>query len=231
MFGANDALRRLGVDAQRLSSPSQAFPMWLVDSVRFQPERAWSLLSDEERARADRFRTSALRARYVAAHGSLRTLLHHCSGVGYNDLRMDFNPFGKPRLAGFPKLHFNISYGGPYVLIGMGLDNEIGVDIEVIRPISDASELMQLHYTRGEQMELWRARMAGLPVSSAFLRIWTRKEACVKALGSGLDIPLSQVECGLGEEVETIAFGDARCRTGTMTCVDDAIMSWARRTP
>jgi 4'-phosphopantetheinyl transferase len=92
-------------------------------------------------------------------------------------------------LASAPALAFNLSVSWPTALFAFAEGHEVGVDIETIRPVDGASAIAQSHFTEREQ-----AAAAQTPADvgrRAFLRIWTRKEALVKALGIGLALPLS----------------------------------------
>lgn len=231
MAGVPDAAEELwrhGVEARLLPSPPDSFPMWLIDATRFRPETLEGVLSEMERERAGRFRVETLRNRYIAAHGSLRILLRHCYGVALEDQDLQLNEFGKPRLARFPHLHYSISYSANYVLLGLNEGGEIGVDIEVLRSISDADDLAEMHYTAKERAEIWDGCRSGTDLSRAFLNVWVRKEACVKAVGQGLGIPLNEVECSGEYRTMTVFLSQGQYKTGLVQIGGDPIMAWAR---
>lgn len=218
-----------GLDARRLPSPPGSFPMWLIDAENFEPQAMEILLSEEERAAADRFRRPALRNRYIAAHGGLRMLLRDRHDIPLDAQAINRNGFGKPRLTQYPELHFSISYSGHYVMMGISEGEPIGVDIEVLRPVEDAAELMDLHFTAAEQAEIRSGGTLGKCVSRGFLEIWVRKEACLKAFGCGLNIPLNSVECALGDQMTTVQLSDSQFRTGALQYLGDPIMAWSSR--
>jgi|GEM_PF-1670560 len=222
-------LGRHGVDARLLPSQPSGFPMWLIDAARFAPESLEYLLSDAERERAARYRVDALRGRYIAAHGSLRLLLRHCCGISFEDQVPELNAFGKPRLERFPRLHYSMSYSANYVLLGLNEGDEIGVDIEVCRPIPDAADLAEMNYTPKERAGLRTRGQSDAEVSRAFLNIWVRKEACVKAFGQGLSIPLTEVECSSESRTMLVCLGEHQYQTGIIQAGGDPIMAWARK--
>lgn len=227
---ASDAvLGKLGLDARRFQCPLAGFPMWLIDSEKFGPQALENLLSQEERTAADRFRRPELRNRYIAAHGGLRILLRDRYGIPLAAQAMDRNGFGKPHLTRYPQLHFSISYSGQHILMGVSEGEPIGVDIEVLRTIEDAAELMDMHFTEAEQAEVRSRGALGKCVSRAFLETWVRKEACLKAYGSGLNIPLNSVECPLGNQMTTVQLSDSQFRTGALQNLGDPIMAWSLR--
>lgn len=222
-------LRSRGLDARGLRCPLAGFPMWLIDTERFEPQALENLLSEEERMAADRFRRPELRNRYIAAHGGLRILLRDRHDIPLDDQAIDRNGFGKPRLTRYPQLHYSISYSGHYVMMGVSEGEPIGVDIEVLRTIEDAEELMDMHFTEIEQAEVRSGGAPGKCVSREFLEIWVRKEACLKAFGCGLNIPLNNVECARGDQMTTVQLSDSQFRTGALQNLGDPIMAWSRR--
>lgn len=210
--------------------PPGGFPIWLIDTARRRQVLPEGLLSDAERGRAERFKTSALRNRYIAAHVGLRILLNNRYGYALEKIEFIKKSSGKPFINTDEKISFNISYSGNFAAIGLDYGDDIGVDIEVSRPISDASELAAAHFTQCEQTELRRAaRSSAAALSRAFLKVWVRKEAVVKAIGCGLSVPLNAIECGCGDGEVTVRPSAGRCyRTGIIECGGDPILAWAR---
>ena len=221
------ALHAFGIDVAPL--PFGPFPMWLVAKRRPLAPAVLDLLSNAERDRAARFRTTALRDRYLAAHAGLRLLSESCFGVAAACQRYEIDALGKPRLADDPDARCNMSYSRNCALIGLSRGAEIGVDIEAIRAIDDAPELMELHYTPREKSALHRMRRSGAGFDRGFLTVWVRKEACVKALGCGLSMPLTDLECGMDERMTTVGAGSDRLRTGVIQASCDHVIAWASR--
>lgn len=226
---ATAPLRAQGIEARLLQVPSAGFPMWLVDVPRSRPGHVEGLLSAAERVRAQRYKIEALRDRYTVAHGSLRIILRDCYGASLNKQELSENEFGKPFLPLAPHLHFSVSYSAGYALIGVSEDGEIGVDIEAMRIIADTGDLAELHYTARERAEIQTDRPSEVERSRRFLSIWVKKEACVKASGYGLGIPLNQVECGGTDQARIVRLPDGqRYRTGIVKIRGDPIVGWAR---
>lgn len=223
------ALCGQGLDARHLPAAVSGFPMWLVDAEQSDVEAAAHLLSSEEMETANRFRVRALRHRYIAAHGALHMLLQDRYGVPAEARSIGKNRFGKPHLIQFPQLHYSLSYSGGFAMLGINEGDPVGVDVEVLRTIEDAADLMDLHFTKAEQSVAMRTASPDACYSKEFLEIWVRKEACVKACGHGLSIPLNEVECVSGDQVTTVQFGGGRYRTGALE-LGDPIMAWSRRT-
>lgn len=193
---APDALEPLWCDGVAL---------WLVRLHHRPSEAALAALSVGERERAARFVFEADLRRYVAARAALRDRLGRHLGCSPHDLAFHVGPHGKPRLEE-GTLHFNLSHSGDLALIGACDDTEIGVDIEAWRTVGDALELAESVFGPQERSAL--AGLAGAERDLAFLRGWTRKEACLKALGTGLSLSPQTFEVGLVPGLAQPVLGD-----------------------
>ncbi|MFT3965611.1 MAG: 4'-phosphopantetheinyl transferase superfamily protein [Sphingobium sp.] len=229
LFGA------FGISATPLIAAGAPFPLWLVRSCGAPSASAGHLLSVAEGERAARFRTARLRDRYVTAHAALRLLCEHQFGVDAARQHFDLGDHGKPQLAGRSDAQCNMSYSGDHIVVAAGHGRPIGVDVERLRPIADAPGLIGEHYTPREGRALARVSRMGRGFDRAFLRVWVRKEACVKAAAKGLSIPLPDVQCGIGSQATTVRIGDLNIRTGVAHACDrdilppgDLIIAWAQ---
>ena len=120
-----------------------------------------------------------------------RQVLAQYAGVLPGELTLTADIYGKPRLAAPASLGFNLSHCGDVVLLALGHGIELGVDIEALRPRPRALQLAQRYFTAAEA-----AALAALPEDvrlQAFYRLWTAKEAVLKALGRGLAFGLHRV--------------------------------------
>jgi 4'-phosphopantetheinyl transferase len=168
--------------------------LWLVDLDRAADTGA---LSADEQARAARFVFERDARRFRHARAALRRLLARSTGTPAADLVFDAGAHGKPALRGID-LPFNLSHAGPLGLIGIGSAHAIGVDIELLHRIDQADALAQRLYTPGERALL--AALDGSAYELAFLRCWTRKEACLKAVGCGLAVEPASFEAATSAE-------------------------------
>jgi 4'-phosphopantetheinyl transferase len=160
-------------------------------------------LSPAELARASRFLRERDRRRFLAARCALRQRLAQHLGLAAGTLRFVLGPEGKPALADGPGCHFNLSHSEDLALVAISERCEIGVDIEVLRPVDGAESLARSHFTAAEFDAFMALDEAAR--DEAFLRIWTRKEACLKALGTGLSVAPSSFEAGLGPQRRDLA--------------------------
>ena len=184
----------------RLAVPPP-FELWQVDLDAAAPEL--DRLSPDELARAARFVFERDRRRYCAAHAALRTLLSRRTGVPPAQLSFGVGAFGKPVLRGMPACAFNLSDSGHLALILIGEDGEVGVDLELCRAVPDAADLARRHFNAAECAELECTPAAEFEL--AFLRGWTRKEACLKAIGSGLSIAPETFHAGLAVDTRIVS--------------------------
>jgi 4'-phosphopantetheinyl transferase len=208
--------------------------LWVIDLAAEPSMQEEACLSEAELDRARRFAFARDRRRFVVARAALRTLLADYTGEAPERLRIVAGREGKPRLEGSHKLAFNLSHSEDRACIvvasGQAAQEEIGVDIEVLHPIDDMKALARFVFTPTECMDLERVDPTRL--DAAFLRIWTRKEACLKAIGSGLTIAPAGFEVGLdpADSVVTVNDGPVRRRVA-LSCVDvggDAVCAVAR---
>jgi 4'-phosphopantetheinyl transferase len=168
--------------------------LWRV-AVADMPDDEASLaetLSPGERQRAGRFAFPHLTRRWVAGRMALRHLLGAYLQIASRDVNFGSGVRGKPFVKdddGSPSaLEFNMSDAADYVMIAVGRSRPIGIDIEAIRPIEEADEIVSRNFSALEQASYQR-----LPASKkqlGFFTAWTRKEAYTKAVGLGLYLPL-----------------------------------------
>jgi len=147
-----------------------------------------------EMACAETYRQPADRERYLAARVLLRHALSKAVGgsVAPADWKYREGPFGKPMMAaGLPPLEFNVSHSGCCVAVGVSMKAPIGIDLECIDPEQRSRVIYDV------LTEFERDRIQKLPADqqwAKFIRIWTVKEACSKALGLGLSLDFERME-------------------------------------
>ena len=147
------------------------------------------LLTPEEIKITNRFRSESDRNRFAVARQALRVLLSKYLSVSQMDIHIHSEKGMKPYITSPPSdIQFNISHSGDCVLIAFALD-ELGIDVEKINPQFNFVHLLEDHFSAGEKSFITEAAD---PVS-AFYYLWTRKEALIKAWGTGLHDNLKQV--------------------------------------
>lgn len=150
-------------------------------------------LSIDERHRAGRFRFERDRARFIARHGLLRTILGRYVDLPAGRLRFRSNAFGKPALAcgrGADDLTFNLSHSDGIGVLAVACNRALGIDTERMVSALASEEVASAFFSRSESQAL-RELPAALR-AEAFFHCWTCKEAYVKAIGEGLSFPLAR---------------------------------------
>ena len=157
------------------------------------------LLSTDELGRAERFHFQKDRDHFVAARGILRLILGRYLLRRPKKLLFCYGPTGKPELAGEAAgraIGFNVSHSHGLALFAITSGRQVGVDLEYIREDFSVGDLINELFSPGEILAC-----KALPPDEqqrTFFLWWTRKEAWLKARGSGLaldprDIDLSRL--------------------------------------
>jgi 4'-phosphopantetheinyl transferase len=155
-------------------------------------------LSADECQRANRFHFERDRQRFVVGRGVLRSILGLYLGVDPGQVQFCYGAQGKPTLATQPgnaNLGFNLAHSGPLVLYAFTRNRPIGVDVERVRPLSDADQMAARFFSAYENA-IYRELPADEKQLALYL-CWTRKEAYLKALGEGLMRPLEAFDVSL----------------------------------
>jgi 4'-phosphopantetheinyl transferase len=157
--------------------------IWHVDiGAANWPDTASHLQADE-RETMTRYRTARLQLHYERCRSALRMVLARYLTCQAASIVFDYDKGGKPRLRG-AQLQFNVSHSDGHALIAVSC-HRLGIDIErpragridiaaLLPDVCHASELAPLAALRGSAQE------------QVFYRHWTRKEAYLKAIGTGL---------------------------------------------
>jgi 4'-phosphopantetheinyl transferase len=170
--------------------------VWCLPLSREPDETAalFSLLSPDERARAERFSFERHRNQDAVGRGLLRSLLGGYLGEEPSRIAFAYGPQGKPALAADGQrtsLDFNLSHSGDIAVYAFSRGRRLGVDLERIRPTADGDRFADRFFAPAES-SLVRS-LSGEPKLAAFFTIWTAG-AILKASGDGLTKPANQTE-------------------------------------
>lgn len=162
--------------------------------LRANPAReslAMKLLDDGERQRCVRYLPGP-RRHFVLCRAALRSIL--CSYLDCSNSRLTFpvTEFQKPlAFVGdeVAAISFNVSHSGEHGLIAISLSGRVGVDVEEVAPKRHLQSLIESVMGPDEQREL--AQLAESRKLRQFFRLWTCKEALIKALGTGFSTDIS----------------------------------------
>ena len=147
-------------------------------------------LSRHEQGRAARFIFERDRTVFVVAHA----LLRHALGLIFEEsaIRFRTNAYGKPELdLTFEHgIHFNLSHTRGMAVCAICRGHPIGVDVEAIDRSVDIQMLAQQYFAASEHELI--AKASSQQRIQIFFRLWTLKEAMLKAVGTGLAVPLQE---------------------------------------
>jgi 4'-phosphopantetheinyl transferase len=180
---------------QDLSAVHKNLDIWTIDLTRGADGAA---LSADEQARAARLLMPDARRRFVASRARLREILAQITGIDAAALTFGTGEHGKPYLSGVDDApQFNLAHSGDLALVAVS-DRPVGVDLEQVRPLANMAQMADMSFTDEERAVLWSLDEAAR--TAAFFRLWTRKEAVMKAHGAGFrlaktfSVPLAQTD-------------------------------------
>jgi 4'-phosphopantetheinyl transferase len=144
--------------------------LWTIPLTRDWP----SHISEDELARANRFKFEADRVRWIRARSALRMILSRYAGEDPGNLVFAYGKHGKPSIP-LSHVQFNLSHAGDWAIIAVSRSVPVGVDIERMRPNVEMAVLLR------------RLGETELPATEPELyQAWTRREAKSKAVGGAL---------------------------------------------
>lgn len=183
----------------------------LADAARVDGARR--LLSPDEVERADRYRFEKHRRRFTLGRAAQRTILGAYLAAPPEELRFAYSNLGKPELDAPWKasgLWFNLSNSHELAILAVTRSGPCGVDVEHLHRRCDHAGLAERYFSPPERIAVLAHTEAER--RAAFFRCWTRKEAMLKATGTGLTFPLDRfvVTVGTNDPPRVVAIeGDA----------------------
>lgn len=168
-----------------------------LNSCEYCYSNYWNTLDFKERTSAQRFNRELDRRRFVVSHGKLRQILASYLHLPPDEIVLATQFHGKPFVFGDigNSVTFNMSHSDSYLLVGVGSDYEIGVDIEKWKDFIDYENVLSICFSDFER-RFWR-ELTDDKKQEFFYRQWVRKESFVKAIGLGLYLDVSCVESSL----------------------------------
>ena len=207
--------------------------LWCLELLHWPSNQEIAGVSAAEKEKAARFVFERDRRRYMAAHVGLRQVLARYCSTRPENLDFDQGEFGKPALHPSMGCSFNLSHSEDLAVVLIAKQGEVGVDIEMLRSMPDAQALAERNFSRAECNTL-RA-VAPAARDQAFLTGWTRKEACLKAIGSGLSIAPDTFTAGLQHDRCTTTIptpeGPATVTVQSFCHEKRSVIAWAKVEP
>jgi 4'-phosphopantetheinyl transferase len=208
-----------------LELPFDTVHLWCAltgehDSAMAEPFALW--MSEDERARYERFRLPRDKHQYLATRVLVRTTLSSYAAVPPAAWRFTANQHGRPEIyepSGVEWLRFNLTNTNGLVACAVIRDGDVGVDAEDITRAGDAASLARRFFAPKEFADFQRAPDAATQ-RERFAAYWTLKEAYLKARGIGLSVPLEQIAFVLSDDMR-----DARIEAD-LSVSDGAESEW-----
>ena len=151
-------------------------------------------LRGEEKNRYNRYQSQRQREHFLFGRVLLKTILSKYVGCAPADLKFDIDTRGKPFLSSNNTLSvtFNLSHSGNRVVFAVSKNQDLGVDLEIVKNERAILKIAERYFSTAETREL-----INLPKASQvkrFYELWTLKESVLKACGYGLSRGLSKIE-------------------------------------
>lgn len=156
-------------------------------------DAAGALIDAAERTRAAARRAPGDRDRLVLCYALRRLLLGTFLRCDASAVPLERDARGRPRLAG-GGLHTSLSHAGGCVAVAVAPAGPTGVDIEPAARARVMPEIVE-RLCHPEDM----AMLSAVPPARrehALLQLWVRKEACLKAAGTGLATEMNTFPAG-----------------------------------
>ncbi|MGI4749746.1 MAG: 4'-phosphopantetheinyl transferase family protein [Janthinobacterium lividum] len=171
---------------------SNTIRIWRTKISAFIPNlvHLQALLEAEEIKKIQRYQQEKDRQARIISRAVLRILLGRYLSVDPVEIRftLDHNKKLVLQHLASENLCFNVSHSGGWILIAIS-KNPVGVDVEQINTSFNYQNLLDFSFSSIEKNCI---QTAAIPINS-FYKLWTRKEALLKATGKGLVDDLTQI--------------------------------------
>lgn len=159
-----------------------------MNTLSIYPIDISNTLSPDELDRANKFKFPKDREHFILRHFQLRLILSKYCGCRPHELIFRYNAYKKPFIY-IPEckcIKFNMSFSGDLMLVGLSKQNDVGIDIEKVHEMPDLDNIAVENFSP-QELKYFNGTF---DKTNAFYKIWTRKEAFIKAIGMGLYHPL-----------------------------------------
>jgi 4'-phosphopantetheinyl transferase len=142
--------------------------------------KAYLNVTELQRARKYHFKKDT--NQFIICRALLKFILAHHSGQEVSDINIEMDTNKKPYMSSHKSICFNLSHATDYAIIGVKNEDAVGIDIEYLNNDFNFSEIMPDIFSNPEIDIVLNATHK----TRAFYKFWTRKEAIVKATGTGI---------------------------------------------
>ncbi len=177
--------------------------VYLIDLGLFDYEALLPVLSEDEKERAEQFKFKEKREQFGITRAILREVIAaSLVETKAENIIFNYGEHGKPGVTHThmgKQIEFNVAHSGHYAFIGITVVNQIGVDIEEMKPSTECKSLARRCFSDKEAAQF--KELSGEAQREMFFRCWTRKEAFIKADGRGISIGLNKFGVSLDERI------------------------------
>lgn len=163
--------------------------MWIGDLDEIPVGEKVELLSLDERERARLLSDPAERHRFLAACVFTREVMARVTGADPKELRFLEGDSGRPELAPYRapvvrprRIRFGLSRSDRALVLGLTVGRDVGIGLEVVRPLEKLDQFAEAHFTEAEVRHL--RSLPDREFLVEFCRLWTRREAIANLDGS-----------------------------------------------
>jgi len=152
-------------------------------------------LSEDELSRSEMYHFQKDKNSFILRRSILRILISNYLEIDVRQIQFCCGKWGKPGIASNycnKPFNFNLSHSKNLLLYAFARKREVGIDIEHVRPIPEAAQIVESNFSNKEKKVF--SELSEDLRKESFFRLWTRKEAFLKATGKGLDQSLDSVD-------------------------------------
>lgn len=168
--------------------------IWLININDFTRDLPFfsKLLSPDELLRSKKYKGEHLQHNFIINRGFLRVILAKYLSINGKQIKFIYNQKGKPYLSDNSQsnIKFNLSHKNQYTIYAIS-QNDLGIDIEVIKPNIEVENIVKRFFTKEELNYI--SQLQKVERLEYFFQLWTAKEAYLKAIGEGLSGGLNSI--------------------------------------
>lgn len=171
----------------------------LIDSNMELLNRQFSCLDSEEQERAQKFYFTKDKVKFIQGRYLLKSIIANYLEKDIKKIQFKYNEYGKPELISNKKsLYFNISHSNNFMVMAFSKKDHLGIDVE-FNDQQDVSYLISSNIFTNKELSYFD-NLDSQEKQVVFYKLWTSKEAYLKALGVGLSISLNDIEVRSSKE-------------------------------
>ncbi|MFN3695212.1 MAG: 4'-phosphopantetheinyl transferase family protein, partial [Ignavibacterium sp.] len=170
-----------------------------IHTINFSTERNsvenyFQFISEDEKGKVNRFKFSVNRQNSIITYYFRRKILSQYLIIEPSEIEFSYNAYGKPLISEPQRsgIHFNYSHSDDFLIFAVSKNIEVGIDIELVKDLPDLIDLAKNYFSDSE-FQHFHSLENKIDRINFFYKIWTRKEALLKAAGIGITDDLKSI--------------------------------------